>query len=102
MKNRDNNPTEFCYLQKLFTAYVTRAVQRERQQYLQRMERRLLWEKLQDGPDFETSFAAENNVMAELPLLMRIENDALLCALKALTERERYIFLYLVLCDKPF
>ena len=102
MKKENYDSAGSCDLQKVFTAYVTCAIQRQRQQHFRRMERRSLREELQDTHDLESSITVENAIFAELPLLMRIENDALLCALKELTERERDIFLSRVLGDKPF
>lgn len=102
MRKTNSGPNAFCNLQKIFTAYVVHAVQHQRWQYLRRMDRYPLMDEWHDDLSAELSCITDKDIMAELPLLMRIENDALLYALKELTDRERDIFLSRVLDDKTF
>ena len=44
----------------------------------------------------------EQDMLLGLPVLMQLEDSALLCALKELSERERYIFLARALDGKGF
>lgn len=102
MRKINSSSNEFCELQIIFTAYVTRAIQHQRWQYLRHLERYPFMEEWNDDLSLDSTFITGTDIMAELPILMQIENDILLRALKELTEREQDIFLSRVLGDKPF
>lgn len=50
----------------------------------------------------EQGYDLEQEAVEGLPLFLRLENDALLYALKKLNQRERYVFLSRVLDEKSF
>ncbi len=92
--------TEEEVLQNRFTAYIASAVQRRRRDYMiqlaKNQEMMALIEEIQ--PDMTVQ--VEEAALTDLPLLMRIQNDRLLLALRALSERERYVLLNYALGDK--
>ena len=59
-------------------------------------------ESLTESPEDTSGDELLEEVLEELPLLMRLENDALLYALKELNERERSVFLARVLDGMTF
>ena len=89
-------------LQHIFTAYVLRAVQNSRYDYICRQKKRLQWESLleESWHEIETDYSAEFEKV--LPLQMQLGNDRLLVALKELTVREQSIFLDRVLAEMSF
>ncbi len=92
--------TEEEVLQNRFTAYIASAVQRRRRDYMiqlaKNQEMMALIEEIQ--PDMTVQ--VEEAALTDLPLLMRIQNDRLLLALQALSERELYVLLNYALGDK--
>lgn len=89
-------------LQRIFTAYVLRAVRNRRYDYIRRQKKRLQWESLQEElcSGLETNYPEEFE--KALPLQMQLENNWLLLALKGLTVRERSVFLARVLDEATF
>lgn len=59
-------------------------------------------EILTENPVSSGNYDILEDIMGELPLLMQLENDKLLQALKELDERERQIFFARVLDEKSF
>lgn len=94
--------TELEILQNRFTSYISTAIQRRRNDYIRQALRYRQTEVEAERIFREQSTAAEFDIWGELPLLMCIENNQLLCALKAITEREREIFFARVLDGKSF
>ena len=105
-KNKGQKEDEI--LQNHFTAYVVTAVRRRREEYTRHFWDRLELEYLTaeigeaQGYDPEQKFDLEQEVVEGLPLFWRLENDALLHALKELSQRERHVFLSRVLDEKSF
>lgn len=102
MWQKNKGQTESERLQNRFTAYLSRAIGCRRNEYLQQVMRRSRSESLTDNPVSSLEYYVEQDVFEELPLLMQLENNALLYALKRLNERERNIFLARVLDEKSF
>lgn len=105
MWQRNTGRDEGEVLQNHFTSYVSTAIQRRRNEYIQQMMRQQTSEYLTESLTLETSEwerQMEQEFFGELPLLAQLENDALLCALKAISERERYVFLSRILDEKSF
>lgn len=105
MWQKNNGWGEEEVLQNQFTSYVSTAIQRRRNQYIQQLLRQQSAECLTDEVPltmWELEYSLEQDFFHELPLLMQIENDRLLYALKAISERERHVFLAHVLEDKSF
>lgn len=90
-KNKGNSETEI--IQNQFTAYLATAVQRRRNDYIQQMNRRQQMESSADDFPFMPECSIKQDMLLGLPVLMQIEDNILLQALKELNERERYIFL---------
>lgn len=102
MWQKNNGKSETEVLQNQFTAYLTTAVQRRRNDYLQQIDRRRHIENLTEDFLFVPEYSIEEDMLLGLPVLMQLENSVLLQALKELRERERYIFLERVLDSKSF
>lgn len=102
MRKRNSGQSEAEILQNQFTAYLSRAISRRKKAYILETMKRLQAENLMEEPGFEIAYDTEHQILEELPLLIRLENDSLLYALKELTERERYVFLARVLDEKRF
>lgn len=105
MWQRNNGRDEGEVLQNHFTSYVSTAVQRRRNEYIQQMMRQQASECLSENLALESSeweYQLEQELFGELPLLAQLENDALLYALKEISERERHVFLSRVLDEKSF
>lgn len=102
MWQKNNGHSEAERLQNQFTAYLSMAVQRRRKEYIMQAIRQKERESLTENPISDPDYDILQDVLDELPLLMRLENDSLLYALKELNERERNIFLARVLDEKSF
>lgn len=102
MWQKNNGQNEAEVLQNRFTAYLSSAIIRRRKEYILQAVRRQQAESLMEKPIFVPADNMERQILEELPLLMRLENDTLLYALKELNERERHVFLSRVLDEKSF
>lgn len=89
-------------LQNRFTAYALKAVRRKRQEYVRQLSCHAQMESAQESAWMETVADIPQELDEALPLAMRLENSALLLALKSLNERERDIFLSRVLDEQSF
>lgn len=94
MWQKNNGQNEADKLQNQFTAYLSMAIERRRKQYIMKVLKQQQIESLTDTPIPHSEYDMMEEVMEELPLLMRLENDTLMYALKELNERERYVFLF--------
>lgn len=99
-KNDGHNETD--KLQNRFTAYISVAIKRRRNAYIMQAVRQQQLESLTENPVSTGDYDILEDILGELPLLMQLENDKLLRALKELDERERQIFLARVLDEKSF
>lgn len=102
MWHKNNGKSETEIMQNRFTAYLTTAVQRRRNDYIQQLDRRRQIESLTEDFLFMPECSIEQDMFLGLPILMQLEDSVLLQALKELSERERYIFLARVLDGKSF
>lgn len=102
MWHKNNGQNEDEILQNRFTAYLSMAIRRQRKEYILHSIRQKRIEKLLgELADIQKcDFTREE--WNELPLLMRLENESLLYALKGLTERERYVLLARILDERSF
>ena len=98
MWQRNNGQGEAEKLQNRFTSYLVTAVTRRRKDYKNQRNRRLRMECYMEDQYYEFDKKLHSN----LPLLMQLEDAALVTALKQITERERHIFLSHVLEDISF
>lgn len=98
----NNGQTEAEILQNRFTAYLSMAIRHRRNDYIQQALRKQQAEYLAENLLFDLEYSMEQKLLNELPLMIRLENDALLQALREINERERHIFLARVLDDKGF
>ena len=102
MWRHDEGQSEAEDLQNRFTAYVTTAIRRQRTAYIKKLSDRQIMEDDAEYEQKEPTYSQEEQIFAELSLLMQMENDALIYALKGLTEQERHLFLSRVLDGKEF
>jgi len=100
LKNDGQNEEDL--LQNRFTAYISVALQRRRKDYMLQEMRQQQLEILTDNPVSDGNYEILEDVISELPLLMQLENDKLLHALKGLDEKERQVFFARVLDEKSF
>lgn len=102
MWKRNDGTDEVNAVQNRFTAYLVKAVQRQKYQYLQKLFQRQGQESSVDPMENPELWPEEVDLLAGLPPLAQIENQRLLHALMGLTERERYILLAHVLDERNF
>lgn len=102
MWNRNHGQSEDEILRNSFTSYLMIAIQRRRKDYLQHQLRNLEITGLMDSIEADELFDIEEEAMAEMPLMMKLENQELLLALQMLEERERYVLLNRALEEKSF
>ena len=100
MWQRNNGQSEAEKLQNRFTSYLVTAVNRRRKDYMNQRSRRICMESYLEDEAWYLEF--DKQLHSNLPLLLQLENDALVSALKQITERERHVFLSHVLEDKGF
>lgn len=99
---RNDGKEEADNLQNHFTAYLLTAVRRRKKDYITQKNRLKLIEYLAVTDESKPEFSAEQDLDINLPLLMRLENDRLVYALKCLNERELQVFLGRVLDEMSF
>lgn len=102
MWNRNHGQSEDEILRNRFTSYLMTAIQRRRKDYLQYHLRNLEISGLMESVESDESFDIEEAAMAEMPLMMKLENQELLLALQMLGERECYVLLNRALEEKSF
>ena len=102
MRQKNNGQNEAETLQNQFTAYLSMAIQRRRYKYILQAIKQQQIESLTENPVSNLEYDIVQEIFEELPLLIRLENDTLLSALKELNEKERHIFLTRVLDEKSF
>lgn len=101
MWQRNNGKKESEILQNRFTAYLSKAVQNRRNDYLEQISR-YREESMPEEMIVELGGSTEQDIMGELPLMMQLEDNTLFFALKSLSEKERRVFLARVLDRKGF
>ncbi len=102
MWNRNQGQTEAEILQNKFTAYVTCAVQQKKKDYLKKLKDYQNRVCTLEKADMAEIVGIESRIVEDLPILMRLQNEALLDAILMLRERERYILLNCALKEKSF
>ncbi len=102
MRNKDNGEKQDSVLQNQFTHYLTTAAQRKMKDYLIQLQK--YQEMMLAVGDMDDEIADQDGQEDEagLPLLMRIQNEALLEALLSMEEREQYVLLSYALESKNF
>ena len=88
-------------IQNKFTAYLLRALNRRRIDYLKDESRkahidRMLYQKL------SSNFALDMDRIISVPVHMQLKNDLLIDSLLQLSDREKYIFRLHTLCEVTF
>ncbi len=102
MWQKNNGKSESEIVQNLFTAYLTKAVRRRRNDYIQQAARLQQKEDVTDSLPYNQEQGTEEDMFRGLPLPMQLEDSALLHALKGINERERHVFLARVLDERGF
>lgn len=102
MWQKNSGKSEKEILQNLFTAYLTMAVKRRRNDYIQQAARLQQMEDVTDNFQYSPEYGAEKEMFLGLPLSVQLEDSALIHALKELNERERQVFFARVLDERSF
>lgn len=102
MWHKNHGQTEDEILRNRFTAYLLTAIQRRRKDYLQHLMKNMEIGGLLESREGDEYYDIEDEELAEMPLMMKLENQELLLALQQLGERERYVLLNRVLEEKSF
>lgn len=102
MRKRNDGTDEVNAVQNRFTAYLVKAVQRQKYQYLKKLFQHQEQESIVDPMENPELWPEEVDMLTGLPPLAQIENQRLLYALVSLTERERYILLAHILDERNF
>lgn len=89
-------------LQHIFTAYLSKAVYRKREEHIHQIVRRQKFEMQMDEDLLADLCEMEEDWAESLPLWMRIESEMLLSALKKLNPRERAVLFVRALEEKTF
>lgn len=93
MPYKENSRSESDVLRYQFTAFLDVALRRRRKDYILSQQARL--ERESTAARQETTWGVENGdaFLESLPVMDTLESTALMDALSALKERERFIFL---------
>lgn len=91
MRQRNSGQGEVNDLQNRFTAYLVRAIQRQKKDYMDKKKRLLAHESSNNFQEIDIPGWNTLELLEQLPVLMRLENMALLEAIKGLSELERGI-----------
>lgn len=102
MWQKNNGKSESEILQNRFTAYLTTAVNRRRNDYIKQAVRIQQMENMTEDIQYNQEHESEKDMFRGLPLPMQLENSALLHALKEVNERERRVFFARVLDERSF
>jgi RNA polymerase sigma factor (sigma-70 family) len=102
MWHNNHGQAEDEILRNRFTAYLLTAIQRRRKDYLQHLMKNMEVNGLLEPIEADGCYDIEDEALAEMPLMMKLENQELLLALQQLGERERYVLLNRALEEKSF
>ena len=102
MRKRNDGRDPINAVQNRFTAYLVKAVQRQKYQYMKKLFQRQNWESSVDPAEHPELWAEEPDLLAGLPPLAQMQDQRLLCALTGLSDRERYVILAHVLNEQDF
>ena len=97
MQQRIDGLEESNRLQNHFTAYLIKAIQRQKKDYMNKKKRLLEHEVSDDFLEEVDSSQNTLELLERLPVLMCLENEALLEAIESLNELERNILFARVL-----
>ena len=97
MQQRIDGLEESNRLQNHFTAYLIKAIQRQKKDYMNKKKRLLEHEVSDDFLEEVDSSQNTLELLEQLPVLMCLENEALLEAIESLNELERNILFARVL-----
>lgn len=102
MWKRNNGKGETNVLQNRFTRYLVTAVKRQKVSYVRSRRQLSGIERPLEMQENQLLFQTEPDMLENLPLSQKLENQKLQSAIKEMKEKERYIFLERVLSDKNF
>lgn len=100
MWKRNDGKSEPDILQNQFTGYLVTAVRRQRMLYMRNRNARMSREISLEIRENQPVLQMDSDMLERLPLMQRLENQGLQSAIKAMKDKERYIFLERVLADK--
>lgn len=101
MWRRNDGKGEPNVLQNRFTRYLMTAVKRQKVSYIRRRQLTGI-ERPLEMQENQLLLQTEPDVLENLPLLQKLEDQRLQSAIKEMKEKERYIFLERVLSDRSF
>lgn len=102
MWKRNNGKGESNVLQNRFTRYLVTAVKRQKVSYVRSRRQMSGIERPLEMQENQLLHQTEPDMLENLPLSQKLENQRLQSAIKEMKEKERYIFLERVLSDKSF
>ncbi len=91
MRQRNEEQDEAKNLQNHFTAYLLSAIRRRKKDYLDKQRRLINHEVSADFQEMMVPDQRTLDLLEQLPVLMRLENMALLKAIESLNESEQTI-----------
>lgn len=102
MLKKNSGITESEKLQNRFTAYLVTAIRRRRKDYLNQSHTHDRYMTEIEEDEYAGIPARETDMLSGLPVLMQIEDENLLHALKTMEDREQYVVLAHVLEERSF
>lgn len=102
MWRRNDGKGESNVLQNRFTRYLVTAVKRQKVSYIRNRRQLTGIERPLEMQEDQLLLQMEPDMLENLPLLQKLENQRLQSAIKEMKEKERYIFLGRVLSDRSF
>lgn len=97
MRQRNNEQDDVNILQNRFTAYLIKAIRRQKKDYMAKKNRLLAHEISGDFQEINLPDRNTPELLEQLPVLMCLENMALLEAVRSLNELEQDILFARVL-----
>lgn len=91
MRQRNSGQDEVNDLQNRFTAYLIKAIQRQKKDYMAKKSRLLAHEVSENFQEMDVPDQSMLELLEQLPILMCLENMVLLEAIKSLDELEQGI-----------
>lgn len=102
MHQRKDKRGESDSMQGQFTAYLDVSTDRSKDRYLTRLHRLTAHEVTRDFQEEPIEGSEDTDLLADLPFLDILENEAILCALQSMSARDREVLLDLIVYEmKP-
>ena len=99
MHQRKDKRGESDSMQGQFTAYLDVSTDRSKDRYLTRLHRLTAHEVTRDFQEEPIEGSEDTDLLADLPFLDILENEAILCALQSMSARDREVLLDLIVYE---